>query len=100
MSRRCALVIGLLLLNSALAYGQDAKLPKVVLIGDSIRLGYAPGVAKLLEGDAPLGCGVGERAHRGVALGVRGADRRAGGSTLLHAPSLPDMIPASPREVR
>jgi len=33
--------------------GQDAAtLPKVVLIGDSIRLGYAPTVAKALEGKA------------------------------------------------
>jgi len=31
-----------------------AKLPKVVLIGDSIRLGYAPTVAKLLEGKAVI----------------------------------------------
>lgn len=54
MPRRCALVICLLLMVSALASGQDAKLPKVVLIGDSIRLGYAPGVAKLLEGKAVI----------------------------------------------
>lgn len=31
---------------------QEKPLPRVVLIGDSIRLGYAPFVAKLLEGKA------------------------------------------------
>jgi lysophospholipase L1-like esterase len=54
MPRRCAIVIGLLLLCAGLLPGQDASLPRVVLIGDSIRLGYAPGVAKLLEGKAVI----------------------------------------------
>ena len=33
-------------------YGEQPELPKVVLVGDSIRLGYAPLVAKRLEGKA------------------------------------------------
>src|SRR3954466_247399 len=43
---------------ASLAWGQAkppekaAELPKVVLIGDSIRMGYAPLVAKRLEGKA------------------------------------------------
>lgn len=43
------------LIVAAAAVGQEppkADLPKVVLIGDSIRLGYAPLVAKKLEGKA------------------------------------------------
>ena len=34
--------------------GDEPKLPKVVLLGDSIRLGYAPIVQKLLEGKAEI----------------------------------------------
>lgn len=51
-------VCWVLLFGSQLASGQESKpearLPKVVLIGDSIRLGYAPEVAKLLEGKATI----------------------------------------------
>jgi lysophospholipase L1-like esterase len=50
--------LSLLLVAISLAVAQEpkpnAKLPKVVLIGDSIRLGYAPEVAKLLEGKATI----------------------------------------------
>ncbi len=48
------LLIPLLTAPMALAQAPDAKpeLPKVVLVGDSIRLGYAPLVAKRLEGKA------------------------------------------------
>jgi lysophospholipase L1-like esterase len=35
-------------------FAQDAKLPRVVLLGDSIRMGYAPVVAKLLAGKAEI----------------------------------------------
>ena len=48
-------MIGLLvfLLGTIGLYAQEKKpLPKVVLVGDSIRLGYAPLVAKKLEGKA------------------------------------------------
>src|SRR5262249_22652376 len=34
------------------ASAQERSLPKVVLVGDSIRIGYAPLVAKLLDGKA------------------------------------------------
>jgi lysophospholipase L1-like esterase len=34
------------------AAAQEKRLPRVVLVGDSIRIGYAPFVAKLLEGKA------------------------------------------------
>lgn len=43
------------------------KLPKVVLIGDSIRLGYAPAVAKKLEGKAVV---VGPKANGGDSANV------------------------------
>jgi lysophospholipase L1-like esterase len=52
-------------LGLALAAGagaEPAKLPKVVLIGDSIRLAYAPAVAKKLEGKAAV---VGPKANGG-----------------------------------
>ena len=39
-----------ILVSSAIA--QERSLPKVVLVGDSIRMGYAPLVAKKLEGKA------------------------------------------------
>jgi lysophospholipase L1-like esterase len=47
----CAFLIGILV--STLA-AQEKPLPKVVLVGDSIRLGYAPFVAKLLDGKASV----------------------------------------------
>src|SRR5690242_14324262 len=43
-------VIGALIVSLPVA--EAAELPKVVLIGDSIRLGYAPLVAKRLAGQA------------------------------------------------
>src|SRR5688572_24207250 len=51
MSTRCwcACLLGIL---AATAAAQEKPLPTVVLIGDSIRMGYAPFVAKLLEGKA------------------------------------------------
>jgi lysophospholipase L1-like esterase len=51
MSSRCwsALFLGILVCSAA---AQEKPLPKVVLIGDSIRLGYAPFVAKMLDGKA------------------------------------------------
>ena len=45
----CALFVGVLVSNAA---AQQKPLPRVVLVGDSIRIGYAPLVAKLLEGKA------------------------------------------------
>ncbi len=51
MSRRVALAVALLPVLTAVASAQ-ADLPRVVLVGDSIRLGYAPLVAKRLEGKA------------------------------------------------
>lgn len=53
MLSRLLLAIVVLPVSSALAQPPDTgKLPKVVLLGDSIRLGYAPLVAKRLEGKA------------------------------------------------
>lgn len=46
---------------------EPEKLPKVVLIGDSIRLGYAPTVAKKLEGKAVV---VGPKANGGDSANV------------------------------
>src|SRR4051794_38027700 len=47
------LALGILLTSQPITKADEpAKLPKVVLIGDSIRLGYAPTVAKQLEGKA------------------------------------------------
>jgi lysophospholipase L1-like esterase len=51
MFRRAALAAFLLPILAAVAPAQT-ELPKVVLVGDSIRLGYAPLVAKRLEGKA------------------------------------------------
>lgn len=51
------LLLGLGLAGAALPAAQTTPppaLPKVVLVGDSIRLGYAPGVARLLQGKATL----------------------------------------------
>jgi lysophospholipase L1-like esterase len=53
MSTRCwSAVFFAILISSGAA--QEKPLPKVVLIGDSIRMGYAPLVAKLLEGKATV----------------------------------------------
>lgn len=48
---RCwsVLFLGILVASAA---AQDKPLPRVVLIGDSIRMGYAPLVSKLLDGKA------------------------------------------------
>src|SRR5215213_1192639 len=52
---RCLSVVALLLLLPAAAAAQPKKeLPKVLLLGDSIRLGYAPLVAKKLDGIAEV----------------------------------------------
>jgi lysophospholipase L1-like esterase len=48
--RRWSALFLLMLVSSAAA--QERSLPKVVLVGDSIRMGYAPLVAKRLEGKA------------------------------------------------
>lgn len=45
----CAFFLGILALSAA---AQEKHLPRVVLVGDSIRIGYAPFVAKLLDGKA------------------------------------------------
>lgn len=51
----CSVLAALLvILGVAGADEPPEKLPKVVLIGDSIRLGYAPEVAKLLAGKATI----------------------------------------------
>ena len=51
MSTRCwsALLLGILVSSAA---AQEKRLPRVVLVGDSIRMGYAPLVAKRLDGKA------------------------------------------------
>ena len=51
MLTRCwsALFLGILISSAA---AQEKALPKVVLVGDSIRMGYAPLVAKRLDGRA------------------------------------------------
>src|SRR5262245_23658031 len=46
-----ALLLGVLVAGVA---AQEKPLPRVVLIGDSIRMGYAPLVAKQLEGKAVI----------------------------------------------
>ncbi len=54
---RClSFLLALLLPTFALAQPKDAskELPKVLLLGDSIRLGYAPLVAKKLDGVAEV----------------------------------------------
>ena len=48
------LAFGLLLIVRAASADDAVKLPKVVLLGDSIRIGYAPTVAKLLQGKAVI----------------------------------------------
>ncbi len=48
---RCsaAILVGMMVASAA---AQEKPLPRVVLVGDSIRMGYAPIVAKLLDGKA------------------------------------------------
>jgi len=48
---RCpaAILVGIMVASAA---AQETPLPRVVLVGDSIRMGYAPIVAKLLDGKA------------------------------------------------
>lgn len=48
------LILGLLFISQRTPASEPASLPKVVLIGDSIRLGYAPTVVKQLEGKAVI----------------------------------------------
>src|SRR5262245_33011621 len=48
---RCWFALLLALLVASVA-AQEKPLPRVVLVGDSIRMGYAPLVAKRLEGKA------------------------------------------------
>lgn len=45
----CAFFVGMLAVSAA---AQEKHVPRVVLVGDSIRMGYAPVVAKLLDGKA------------------------------------------------
>ena len=45
----CAFLLGVLAVSAA---AQEKRLPRVVLLGDSIRIGYAPFVTKLLDGKA------------------------------------------------
>lgn len=56
------LALGLSFAGTPGTSAEPEKLPKVVLIGDSIRLGYAPAVAKKLEGKAVV---VGPKANGG-----------------------------------
>src|SRR5262245_32514961 len=51
---RLRFTVILLVITPALCAQQTAELPKVVLIGDSIRIGYAPVVAKKLAGRAEV----------------------------------------------
>jgi len=44
-----AILVGIMVASAA---AQEKPLPRVVLVGDSIRMGYTPFVAKLLEGKA------------------------------------------------
>ena len=53
MQFRSGLVLAVALLLSQLAAAQE-KLPKIVLIGDSIRISYAPSVAQQLAGKATI----------------------------------------------
>jgi len=48
---RCpaAILVGIMVASAA---AQETPLPRVVLVGDSIRMGYAPIVARLLDGKA------------------------------------------------
>ena len=47
--RWCAFFLGIMVSSAA---AQEKRLPIVVLVGDSIRIGYAPLVARLLDGKA------------------------------------------------
>src|SRR5215213_5814160 len=49
---RRLLTLAVLLAPASVLAQEKAELPRVVLLGDSIRLGYAPLVAKKLEGVA------------------------------------------------
>ena len=51
-SRYWSVLLCVILASSSAA--QEKRVPKVVLIGDSIRIGYAPLVAKLLDGKATV----------------------------------------------
>ncbi|MFN9742702.1 MAG: SGNH/GDSL hydrolase family protein, partial [Acidobacteriota bacterium] len=51
---RRGIILILALVTVTLTEGIAQELPRVVLIGDSIRLGYAPIVAKKLEGRAEV----------------------------------------------
>ena len=51
---RRGIILFLALVTVTLTEGIAQELPRVVLIGDSIRLGYAPIVAKKLEGRAQV----------------------------------------------
>lgn len=48
------LFIGALLGFGSAAFAEDAKLPRVLIIGDSISIGYTPGVKKALAGRAEV----------------------------------------------
>ena len=50
--RRATIILATILSACGFGYAQEPALPKVVLLGDSIRLGYAPLVEKLLAGKA------------------------------------------------
>jgi lysophospholipase L1-like esterase len=52
MSTRCWSLLMMGILVSSAAAAQEKTLPKVVLVGDSIRMGYAPLVAERLAGKA------------------------------------------------
>src|SRR5436305_5997667 len=54
MSYRVLLGLVVLASSAPLTRAEKPDLPKVVLLGDSIRLGYAPLVARRLEGKAIL----------------------------------------------
>ena len=50
LTRCCSVLFVGMLVSSVVA--QEKRLPRVVLVGDSIRMGYAPMVAKQLDGKA------------------------------------------------
>lgn len=52
--RNSMMALGVLLASATLAWNQEPTLPRVVLLGDSIRMGYAPHVEKLLMGKATI----------------------------------------------
>ena len=75
-----ALALGSLRISTALAEGAVAKreLPKVLIIGDSISLGYTPHVTKMLKDQALV------KHHRGnaqhTATGLKKLDQWLGGT--------------------